>query len=83
MTSLGRYWTTRILVPPEVPLVQRGPYRFLKHPNYAVVAAEIVLLPLALGAWPIAALFSVLNAAVLALRIHVEETSLAPRRHTV
>jgi methyltransferase len=83
MTSLGRYWTTRILVPREVPLVRYGPYRFLKHPNYAVVAAEIVLLPLALGAWPIAALFSVLNSAVLALRIHVEETSLARRRRTV
>jgi methyltransferase len=83
MASLGRYWTTRILVPREAPLVERGPYRFLRHPNYAVVAAEIVLLPLALGAWPLAMLFSVLSAAALALRIHVEETSLAPRRHPV
>jgi methyltransferase len=83
MASLGRYWTTRILVPRTSPLVQRGPYRFLKHPNYAVVAAEIVLLPLALGAWQIAVLFSLLNAVVLALRIQVEETSLAPRRRPV
>ena len=83
MASLGRYWTTRILVPRETPLVQRGPYRFVKHPNYLVVAAEIALLPLALGAWPLAAVFSLLNAAAVGWRIHVEETSLALRRHTV
>jgi methyltransferase len=83
MASLGRYWTTRILVPREAPLVQRGPYRFLKHPNYVVVAAEIVLLPLALGAWQIAILFALLNAIVVTLRIQVEETSLAPRRRPV
>ena len=83
MASLGRYWTTRILVPREAPLVARGPYRFLKHPNYIVVAAEIALLPLALGAWPIAVTFSMLNAVMIAWRIHVEETSLALRRHTV
>jgi methyltransferase len=83
MASLGRYWTTRILVPRETTLVRRGPYRFMRHPNYAVVAAEIMLLPLALGAWPIAVAFTVLNAAVLALRIRVEETSLAPRRGAV
>jgi len=83
MASLGRYWTTRILVPREVALVQRGPYRFLKHPNYIVVAAEIALLPLALGAWPLAVIFSMLNAAVIAWRIHIEETSLAPRRRAV
>jgi methyltransferase len=83
MASLGRYWTTRILVPREAPLVQRGPYRFLKHPNYVVVAAEIALLPLALGAWPLAVIFSMLNAAVIAWRIHVEETSLALRRGPV
>jgi methyltransferase len=83
MASLGRYWTTRILVPREAPLVQRGPYRFVKHPNYLVVAAEIALLPLAIGAWPIAVAFSMLNAAAVTWRIHVEETSLALRRHPV
>jgi len=83
MASLGRYWTTRILVPREAPLVQRGPYRFLKHPNYIVVVAEIALLPLALGAWPLAVIFSMLNAAVITWRIHVEETSLALRRRAV
>jgi len=83
MASLGRYWTTRILVPRQTALVRRGPYRFLKHPNYIVVVAEIVLLPLAFGAWPLAVIFSMLNAAMIAWRIHVEETSLAPRRGTV
>jgi methyltransferase len=81
MVSLGRYWTTRILVPRDAPLVRRGPYRFLKHPNYWVVAFEIALLPLALGSWPLAVVFSVLNAAVLLWRIRVEDSSLAPRRN--
>jgi methyltransferase len=80
MASLGRYWTTRILIPRDAALVRRGPYRFLKHPNYAVVAAEIVLLPLALGAWPLALLFAMLNAVALVFRIRIEETGLAPRR---
>jgi methyltransferase len=81
MVSLGRYWTTRILVPREAPLVRRGPYRFLKHPNYWVVAFEIALLPLALGSWTLAVVFSALNAAVLYWRIRVEEGGLAPRRN--
>jgi len=80
MASLGRYWTTRILVPRDTPPVRRGPYRFTRHPNYWVVAAEIVLLPLAIGAWPLAAIFSVLNGGILAWRIQVEEGSLRPRR---
>jgi methyltransferase len=81
MISLGRYWTTRILIPRDTPLVRRGPYRFLRHPNYWVVAFEIALLPLALGSWTLAALFTVLNAAVLFRRIRIEEGSLAPRRN--
>ena len=56
-----------------------GPYRFYSHPNYAIVLAEIAVLPLAFGAWEIAALFSILNLALLAWRIHVETTALAPR----
>jgi methyltransferase len=81
MASLGRYWTTRILVPRDTPLVRRGPYRVLRHPNYWVVAFEIALLPLALGSWTLAAVFSALNAALLFRRIRVEEDSLAPRRN--
>jgi methyltransferase len=81
MASLGRYWTTRIIVPPGAAVVRRGPYRFLRHPNYWVVACEIALLPLALGSWSLALLFSGLNAAVLSWRIRVEESSLATRRN--
>jgi methyltransferase len=80
MTSLGRYWTTRILIPRETPLVRRGPYRFVNHPNYWVVVFEIALLPLALGSWSLAAVFTVINASVLIWRIRVEERGLAPRR---
>src|SRR5215510_5979413 len=69
LLSLGRYWTTRIIVAPDAPLVRKGPYRFLRHPNYVVVVLEIALLPLALGSWPIALGFSVVNAVVLAWRI--------------
>jgi methyltransferase len=75
LASLGRYWTTRIIVPHRVPLIRRGPYRFLRHPNYVVVVFEIALLPLVIGAWPIAVVFSVLNAAVLWVRIKAENRS--------
>jgi methyltransferase len=80
--SLGPYWTTRIITLADAPLVRRGPYRLMRHPNYAVAAAEIAVLPLAFGAWRIALLFSVLNAALLAWRIRVEESALAPRRRS-
>ena len=80
IASLGRYWTTRVITLPGAPLVRRGPYRFLRHPNYLVVAGEIAVLPLAFGAWEIAILFSLANAVLLAHRIRVEDTALAPRR---
>jgi methyltransferase len=79
MASLGRYWTTRILHVPGAPLVRRGPYRFIRHPNYAVVAGEIAVLPLVFGAWQIALVFSILNAAMLAWRIRAENAGLATR----
>jgi len=79
LASLGRFWTTRIITLPGAPLVRRGPYRFIRHPNYLLVAAEIAVLPLAFGAWQVAALFSVLNAAVLAWRIRRENEALAER----
>ena len=76
LLTLGRRWTTRIIVLPGAPPVASGPYRWLRHPNYAVVAGEILLLPLAFGAWELALGFSILNAAVLAHRIRVENQSL-------
>jgi methyltransferase len=80
IASLGRYWTTRIVTLPGAPLVARGPYRLVRHPNYAVVVLEIALLPLAFGAWEIALAFSVLNAAMLWVRIGAENAALAARR---
>jgi methyltransferase len=80
MWTLGARWTTRIIVLPGEPLVSAGPYRFLPHPNYAVVAGEIAVLPLVLGLPWLAALFTVLNAAVLAIRIRAENRALAASR---
>ena len=76
LASLGPRWTTRIIVLPEAPLVRRGPYRFVNHPNYLVVIAEIVVLPLVFGLWPVALIFSALNAAALAIRIRAENAAL-------
>ena len=77
MWTLGARWTTRIIILPGEPLVRRGPYRLLPHPNYAVVAAEIALLPLVLGLPCAGADLHVLNAAVLAIRIRAENRALA------
>jgi methyltransferase len=74
---LGRQWNTRVIVVPGMPLVRRGPYRFLPHPNYLVVALEGLALPLVWSAWITAVAFTVLNAwLLLAVRIPVEERAL-------
>ena len=80
MQTLGPRWTTRIIVLPGQPLVKAGPYRYLAHPNYAVVAGEIAVLPLALDLPWLAALFTMLNAAVLAIRIRAENRALDAAR---
>ena len=77
IASLGRRWTTRVLVLPETPPVIGGPYRWLRHPNYAVVVLEIAVVPLALGLPGVALIFSVANAALLAWRIRLENRALA------
>lgn len=76
LASLGKRWTTRIIVLPEAPLVRRGPYRWVNHPNYLVVIAEIAVLPLVFGLWQLALIFSALNAAVLTVRIREENRAL-------
>ena len=78
LATLGPRWTTRIIVLPGAPLVTGGPFRFVRHPNYLVVAGEIAVLPLAFGLWQVALAFSLLNAAVLAVRIRAEEQALRP-----
>nr|WP_249168157.1 isoprenylcysteine carboxylmethyltransferase family protein [Bradyrhizobium elkanii] len=77
LAALGPRWTTRIVVLPGAPLVASGPYRYFPHPNYAVVVGEIALLPLALHLPRLALIFTLVNLAVLALRIQVENRALS------
>jgi len=76
LASIGRRWTTRIIVVPGETLVRKGPYRFIPHPNYAVVAGEIAVLPLVFGLVAYAAVFSLLNASLLWVRIRAEAAAL-------
>jgi methyltransferase len=80
LATLGPYWTTRIITLPGAPLVRRGPYRLLRHPNYTVVAGEIAVLPLVFGEVWVAVGFTVLNGLMLAWRIRQENEALAVRR---
>ncbi len=79
IVTLGRYWTTRIVTIAKAPLVTGGPYRWLRHPNYAVVMAEIVVLPLVFGQWGIALVAGLATGFLLRHRIAVEESALAGR----
>ena len=76
LATLGPRWTTRIIVLPGDDLVKEGPYRFLNHPNYWVVAGEIAVLPLVFGLPWVALIFTILNAAVLAVRVREENRAL-------
>lgn len=80
VTTLGPYWTTRVITLDDAPLVRRGPFRFVRHPNYWVVCGEIAVLPLAFGNWPVALIWTVLNAMLLTHRIRVEMAALGPRK---
>jgi methyltransferase len=80
IASLGPFWTTRIITVDDQPLRRRGPYRFIRHPNYLIVAIEVPLLPWLLSLPWLAILFGALNLALLGWRIHVENTALATRR---
>ncbi len=80
IATLGKYWTTRIITVPGAPLVRRGPFRLVRHPNYLVVVGEIAVVPLMIGLWQVAVVFSILNLALLAWRIRIEEQALQPRR---
>jgi methyltransferase len=76
MAVLGKRWNTRLIVIPGAPLVRRGPYRWLHHPNYAAVTAEAAALPLVHSAWLTAIVFSIANALVLNVRIRDENAAL-------
>ena len=76
ITSLGRYWNTRILVVPGLKLVTRGPYKYIRHPNYIAVISEIAVIPLIFSCYITAIVFSVLNFITLRRRIAIEEKAL-------
>lgn len=76
ISTLGPRWNTRVIVVPGLPLVSSGPYRFLSHPNYVAVVAEGIALPLVHAAWITAVVFTILNAALLSVRLSVENHAL-------
>lgn len=76
LTSLGQFWNTKIIILPGANVVKKGPYKFFRHPNYVVVSTEIVLLPLMFEAYFTAILFTLLNLAILSIRIPIEEKAL-------
>ena len=75
--ALGERWTTRVIVLPGAALVRRGPYRFMRHPNYVAVLIELIAAPLLFGAWRTAVAATAFNLAALAIRVRVEERALA------
>ncbi|MCQ4041660.1 isoprenylcysteine carboxyl methyltransferase family protein [Streptantibioticus rubrisoli] len=74
--TLGPQWNTRVIIVPGLPLITHGPYRWLRHPNYVIVMAEGIALPLVYGAWTTALLFTVANAALLSVRLRTENSAL-------
>jgi methyltransferase len=82
ISTLGRYWTHRIITLDRAPVVRRGPYRFLRHPNYAVTIAETFLLPLVFGAWAVALLMAAIWTAVIRYKILLEDRAIAGRPET-
>ena len=80
ISSLGEYWNTKIVVLPNAKVIAKGPYKYIKHPNYVIVATEILVLSLLFNAFLTAVIFSLLNAWMMGVRIHVEEQAL--KEHT-
>jgi methyltransferase len=76
LLSLGRFWNTKILVLPGAAVIKKGPYKYLKHPNYCVVVLELIIIPLMFHAYFTAILFTLLNMFVLSIRIPAEEYAL-------
>ena len=76
IASLGRYWNTRIIIVPGMKLVQKGPYRYLRHPNYVIVVIELIAIPFMFNAYITASVITLMNAAVLFVRIRTENQAL-------
>ena len=79
ITTLGKFWNTRIIVLPHAPLVKNGLYRVVKHPNYWIVGTEIAMFPLLFELYITSLIYTILNAMMLAVRIRVEENALAEK----
>lgn len=77
IATLGRFWNTKIIVLPQVSLIKKGPYKYVKHPNYIIVAVELFIIPLLFGAYITAILFPMLHLFLLKVRIPSEEKALA------
>ncbi|NYF25495.1 isoprenylcysteine carboxyl methyltransferase family protein [Sporosarcina sp. JAI121] len=76
LTSLGKFWNTKIIILPGADVVQKGPYKLVRHPNYIIVATELLVLPLMFGAYFTAIIFTLLNVWMMSVRIPVEEKAL-------
>ncbi|WP_096154326.1 MULTISPECIES: isoprenylcysteine carboxyl methyltransferase family protein [Bacillus] len=76
ITSLGKFWNTKIIILPNANIVKKGPYKFIRHPNYLIVGLEILLIPLLFQAYFTAIVFTILNAVILSIRIPLEEKAL-------
>jgi methyltransferase len=76
LSALGRFWNTRIMILPGAKVIAKGPYRYLRHPNYVIVVTELACLPLIFQAYWTAILFTIMNALILSIRIKVEEKAL-------
>lgn len=81
--TLGRYWTTRTITLDGAPVVRRGIYKYIRHPNYVVVVSEVIVMPLVFGAWLIALVWGVAHILMLGYRVWLEEKTLAPRRQAM
>lgn len=77
ISSLGRFWNTKIMILPGASVVKKGPFQMMKHPNYAIVALELVVIPLLFNAFITVLVFSLLNMWMLSVRIPIEEAALA------
>lgn len=76
ITSLGKFWNTKIIVLTNANVIRKGPYRFIKHPNYLVVAIELAVVPLLFNCYLTAVLFTILNGFILMVRVPEEERAL-------
>lgn len=76
LVTLGHFWNTKILILPGASVIKKGPYRWLRHPNYVIVSVELMTLPLMFNAYFTAFLFTVLNLCILRVRIPIEEQAL-------